>query len=85
MSNGGDEFHLRDDPQLALVNVNLQRTLLRGILYVLGIGLGVGIVAISVLSALKDDTQPLERLLVPILTGLVGALGGGGAVAGSRK
>lgn len=76
MPNDPDEVELRKRPDLALVNAGLQRTVLVGALWLLGISILGGVLGCTILAVNKLPTDPVKDIVIPAVTGLLGILGG---------
>ncbi len=78
------DLELRD-LHARLVSDSTRRTVAVGVLYLLGVCFVAGVVGIVIADVDKVPTDPIERILTPVLTGLIGVLGGLFASSTSRS
>jgi hypothetical protein len=71
-----DGVELRVQPDLRLVNTGLQRTALVGSLWIIGACVVVGAGADCALIVTNHPAEITKDLILPIVTGLLGIIGG---------
>ena len=71
-----DEVQLRKRPDLTLINAGLQRTVVVGSLWILAASLIAGVIGCTILAVHNLSTDPVKEIVIPVITGLLGILGG---------